>query len=320
MYEVVSKIFQTDAVKIVKLTIRLISFCHPRSSSLLHVDTGPTVFSIFGTLPGSPFLSECQALSAILPVSQWYQTGVLSTSVSFLERGRSHRVPNQGNKVGGGWQPFCFSPKTAGWGRKYETGRCHGEADRSALAKVWGDVFTCFHTFATKCRSRTQNSQFGLLGQILCAQSPWHQRKWWSCSWHCFSPVWPFLAVVTWGFSTGRFVALSQGRNRKPSSHHKWWPWTRRFHHQRRADEVQCRRWRAAASGQWSGSWAQIWLRHGACPILPSEPVGTSHNQFPPPQQCREWSNVDPDGQALEFVQQFQVLCSFWVSLCVHHR
>jgi hypothetical protein len=31
-------------------------------------------------------------------------------------------------------------------------------------------------------------------------------------------------------------------------------------------------------------------LRHGACSILSSEPVGMSHNQFPPPQQCREWS------------------------------
>ena len=28
-----------------------------------------------------------------------------------------------------------------------------------------------------------------------------------------------FLALMTWGFSTGRIVALSQGRNRKPSSH-----------------------------------------------------------------------------------------------------
>jgi len=30
-----------------------------------------------------------------------------------------------------------------------------------------------------------------------------------------------FLALVTWGFSTERIVALSQGRNRKPSSHHQ---------------------------------------------------------------------------------------------------
>ena len=87
-----------------------------------------------------------------------------------------------------------------------------------------------------------------------------------------------------------------------------------------RADEVQCRRWCAAASGQLSGSWAQIWLRHGACPILPSEPAGMSHNQLPPPRQCREWSDGDHDGWVLEFVQQFQELWNLWVSLCVRRR
>jgi len=107
---VVSKIFQTDAVKIVKLTIRPIGCRHPQNSSLLHVDTGPTIFFIFGTLPGSPFLSECQALSAVQPVStQWYQTGILSASVSFLEIGRSHRVPNQGSTVGGDDSHFTFA-------------------------------------------------------------------------------------------------------------------------------------------------------------------------------------------------------------------
>jgi len=45
-----------------------------------------------------------------------------------------------------------------------------------------------------------------------------------------------------------------------------------------------------------------------------------SYNQFPPPQQYREWSVVVPDGRALEFVQQFQELCSLWVSLCVCHH
>jgi hypothetical protein len=85
VYKVVYKIFETDAVKIVKLTIRPIGHRHPRSSSVPHVDTGP-VSSIFGMLPGSPFLSECQAFSTIRPVSpQWYQTGVLSASGSFLE-------------------------------------------------------------------------------------------------------------------------------------------------------------------------------------------------------------------------------------------
>jgi len=44
------------------------------------------------------------------------------------------------------------------------------------------------------------------------------------------------------------------------------------------------------------------------------------HNQFPPPQEFREWSDVDPEGQALEVVQQFQELYSFWASLCVCHH
>jgi hypothetical protein len=103
VYKVVSKIFRTDAVKIIKITIRPIGHHHPRSRSLMYVNTGPTVSSIFGTLPGSPFLSECQALSAIQPGSpQWYQTSILSVSISFLEIGRSHSVPNQGSMVGGG--------------------------------------------------------------------------------------------------------------------------------------------------------------------------------------------------------------------------
>jgi hypothetical protein len=79
-----------------------------------------------------------------------------------LEIGRSHGVPNQGSTVGGGWQPFCFSPESAGWGRKCETGRCHGKAAGSVLAKVRGDVFAHFHAVAAKRRSRTRNSQFGL--------------------------------------------------------------------------------------------------------------------------------------------------------------
>jgi hypothetical protein len=66
-HESVSKIFRTDAVKIINLTTKPIGYHHPRSSSLPHVDTGPTNSSIFGTLLGSFFRSECQALSAIQP-------------------------------------------------------------------------------------------------------------------------------------------------------------------------------------------------------------------------------------------------------------
>jgi hypothetical protein len=86
-----------------------------------------------------------------------------------LEIGRSHRVPNQGSTVGGWWQPFCLSPETAGSGWKCETGRCHGEAARCVLAKVQGNIFASFHAVTAKLGIRTRNSQFGLLGPVLCA-------------------------------------------------------------------------------------------------------------------------------------------------------
>ena len=120
-----------------------------------------------------------------------------------MEIGRSHRLSNQGSMVDGGLEPFLFFARNCGWRLKCETGICHGEAARSVLSKVWGDVFARFHAVAAKRRSRTRNSYFDLLGQILCAQSPWRQRKWWSCCWHCFSPVWPFLTLITWGFPLG---------------------------------------------------------------------------------------------------------------------
>jgi hypothetical protein len=51
----VSKIFRTDAVKIIKITIRPIGRHQPRGNSFPRVDTGPSVTSIFGT-------PKCQAL------------------------------------------------------------------------------------------------------------------------------------------------------------------------------------------------------------------------------------------------------------------
>jgi len=66
-------------------------------------------------LSESPFQSECYALSAVRSISsQWYQTGVLSASVSFLEIGRRHRVPNQGSTVGGDDNHFVFRQKLLG--------------------------------------------------------------------------------------------------------------------------------------------------------------------------------------------------------------
>jgi hypothetical protein len=84
--------FQADVIKVINLIIRPINRYH----------TGPTVSCIFGTHPGSPYLSECQALSAIRSGSpQWYQTGFLSASITFLEIGRNYRVPNHSIRVGG---------------------------------------------------------------------------------------------------------------------------------------------------------------------------------------------------------------------------
>jgi hypothetical protein len=69
IYDGLSKIFQTVALEMIKLTIRSIAYYHPQSSSLPHADTVPTVFFNFGMLPGIPFLSECQALSLISRIS-----------------------------------------------------------------------------------------------------------------------------------------------------------------------------------------------------------------------------------------------------------
>jgi hypothetical protein len=71
-------------------------------------------------------------------------------------------VPNQGSKVGGGLLLFYVSLETAGAGRKCEWWRCHGEAARSVLADVRGDVFARDHAVAANHRSRTWKSQFGL--------------------------------------------------------------------------------------------------------------------------------------------------------------
>ena len=189
VHEVVSKIFRADVVKVLKLTIRPIGHRQPRSSTLPHIDNGPTVSSIFGTLPGSHFLSDCQA--------PWD-----SACISSMILNRRSFSFN-----------FIFG------NRKKSQGAKSGEYIK------WGMRAICFIA-----------------------------RNWW----------------VKTEVSDG---ALS------------WWR-----------------------------------LRHCAFAIIPSEPVGMSHNQFPPPQQCREWSDVDPDGRAHEFVQHFQGLCWFYVCLRVRHR
>jgi hypothetical protein len=59
LYEGVSKICRTDAVNIIKLTIRPIGRLRPRSSSLPRVDTGPTV-AIFWNASWKSFFVSVQ--------------------------------------------------------------------------------------------------------------------------------------------------------------------------------------------------------------------------------------------------------------------
>ena len=99
-YKLVSKIVETDAVKIVKVAIRTIGHRHPRSSSLLHVDTGPTI-SISGTLPGSPF----QSVSSILCDSACIASMVSNQHPFNFNSIFGNRKKSQGAKSGeyGGW-------------------------------------------------------------------------------------------------------------------------------------------------------------------------------------------------------------------------
>jgi hypothetical protein len=109
IYDGVSKIFRTDAVKIIKFTIRPICRYHPRSSSIPFVDTDPTVSRIFVKIPANPFLSQCQALSAIRPgLSQCL------FSFIFIFGNRSNRLPNQESRWVGDDSHFLFRQELLG--------------------------------------------------------------------------------------------------------------------------------------------------------------------------------------------------------------
>jgi hypothetical protein len=151
--QVLSKIFRPDAVKIIKFAIRPLGRHHHRSSSLPHVDTGPTVSSIFGTLPRSPFLS----VSSNLCYKAWISSMLSNRRPFSFNLIYGNRKKSQGAKSG----------EYGEWGMTAilcETGNCHGEVARAVVAKVRCDVFAHFHAVAAKRRSRTRNSQFGLCG------------------------------------------------------------------------------------------------------------------------------------------------------------
>jgi hypothetical protein len=102
VYEGVSKIFRTDAVKIIKLTIRPIGRHHPRSSSLPHIDTGPTVSCIFETLPGCRFVLVSSTLGDSDLISSMVSNRRHFSFSLIFGNGRSHSVPNQGSTMDGG--------------------------------------------------------------------------------------------------------------------------------------------------------------------------------------------------------------------------
>jgi hypothetical protein len=161
MYEGLSKIFRTDAVKIIKLTIRPFGRHHPRSISLPQVDTGPTVSSIFGTFPGSPFLTECQALCD----SAWISSMLSKWRPFSFNIILGNRKKSQGAKSGEcGWWGMtailCFA----------RNGSVIWEVVMVKQSGLFSTKFRArFETVAAKRRSRTRNSQFGLLRKILCA-------------------------------------------------------------------------------------------------------------------------------------------------------
>jgi hypothetical protein len=80
--------------------------------------------------------------------------------------------------------------------RKCETVRCRDATASSSVSKVRGEVFAHFHAIAVKRYSSTRNWLFGMPGRILYEQFPWCQRKWWACSFVCFSPVTLFRSAL----------------------------------------------------------------------------------------------------------------------------
>jgi hypothetical protein len=99
--------------------------------------------------------------SAIRPGSpQWYQTGVLSVAISFMEI-RGVRREGDANRL-------VLHQKMLGEEGLCEAERYRVEATESALTKVRGErLRTLFTQTPAKRRSRICNSQFCLLGTVL---------------------------------------------------------------------------------------------------------------------------------------------------------
>jgi hypothetical protein len=107
----------------------------------------------------------------------------------YLQLGKQRKV----GWVGDG-SHVVFSSKNSLMSKsKYETVHCRDATASSFIAEVRGEVFARFHAVALKRHSSMRNWLFGLLGRILCQQSPWCKKKMmimlltlsrWVCTFH----------------------------------------------------------------------------------------------------------------------------------------
>ena len=92
------------------LTLDVKFLHHLQSTPLLHEYSGPSVYAMLGSVPGSPFLELCQVPAAVpLESLQWCRIFDPSEA-SAWGRGKSHRGVSMGD---GGSLSCCSWPKTA---------------------------------------------------------------------------------------------------------------------------------------------------------------------------------------------------------------
>jgi len=106
--------FQDSTCKRSLLTLDVKFLHHLQSTPLLHKHSGPSVSTMLGSIPGSPFLELCQVPTAIpLESLQWCRIFDPSSKASAWGRGKSHRGPDQVSMGDGGPLSCCSWLKTA---------------------------------------------------------------------------------------------------------------------------------------------------------------------------------------------------------------
>ena len=97
-YKGVSKSSRIVLVKRSLLTLDVKFLHHLQSTPLLHKYSSPSISTMLGSIPGSPFLELCQ-VPAVIPLEslQWCRIFDPSSEASAWERGKSHRGPDRVN-------------------------------------------------------------------------------------------------------------------------------------------------------------------------------------------------------------------------------